>query len=84
MDNHFVVCSCSSSEHTIRFIHDAENNELYTEVQLKQHRSFFKRIFVAFQYLIGYTSKYGHWDCTLVSKEEARKLTTFLRTYTNE
>lgn len=78
MRNHFVVCDCQSSEHTLRFMYDEENKELYTEVYLNQYRSFFKRVYVAIKYIFGYTSKYGHWDCTMISIPKAHKLKAFL------
>ena len=78
MKNHFVVCDCHSSEHTLRFIYDEEDKELYTEVYLYQHFSFLKRIYVAVKYIFGYTSKYGHFDCTIINKIETLKLKEFL------
>lgn len=78
MRNHFVVCDCQSPEHTLRFMYDEEEKELYTEVYLNQYRSFFKRVYVAIKYIFGYTSKYGHWDCTMISKPKADKLKAFL------
>lgn len=78
MKNHFVVCVCETPEHTLRFMYDEEEKELYTEVYLNQYRSFFKRVWVAVKYVFGYTSKYGHWDCTIISKPKADKLKAFL------
>lgn len=83
MKNHFVVCSCNSSEHTLRFIYDKEEDELYTEVQLSQHKSIIKRIVAAVKYIFGHTSKYGVWDCTIVDKSEAAKLRFFLNSSKN-
>ena len=82
MNNHFVVCSCSTPEHTIRFLHDRDEDELYTEIYLNQYKGFFKRLVIAVRYLFGYTCRYGHWDSTLISKEEAQKLKHFLGNYT--
>lgn len=81
MNNHFLVCECNSSEHTLRYMYDQENKELYTEVYLNNHNSIFKRIYIAVKYIFGYTSKYGHFDCTIMSKKEASKLFHFLRKY---
>ena len=78
MKNHFIVCTCLSPEHTLRYIYDEENDELYTEVFLHNHNSFFKRIGIAVKYVFGYVSKYGHFDCTIIAKEEMVKLRTFL------
>lgn len=82
MENHFLVCECNSSEHVLRYIYDKDENELYTEVNLVQHRNFLKRCLVAIKYIFGYKSKYGHFDTTIINKHEARKLGFFLRKYT--
>lgn len=78
MNEHFLVCSCKSSEHIVRFMYDAEDKELYMEVQLSQYQNVFKRFLVAIKYILGYKSKYEHWDAVLVSTEEAKKLNKFL------
>lgn len=79
MKSHFVVCSCQSSEHTLRFIYDSDAEELYCEVQLNQYRGLFKRLLVAIKYVLGYKCKYGHWDNTIVSRDEMEKLYFFLK-----
>jgi hypothetical protein len=80
-NNHFLICSCNSSEHTLRFMYDKGENEIYTEVYLNQHNNLFKRLLVAVKYVFGYTSKYGHFDCTILNKQSARKLNFFLRDF---
>jgi len=71
---HFFECDCGSSEHTLRFILDNEEKEIYTEVYLNQYRSFSKRLWVGIKYIFGYKSKYGHWDCWNLCKEDAARL----------
>lgn len=84
MENHFVVCSCNSSEHTLRFVYDKEHDEMYIEVQLIHHTSFLKRVVAAIKYIFGHTSRYGVWDCTLIDKKEAIKLKHFINRYAQE
>lgn len=74
---HHVICECSSVEHTIRFIHDPEDREIYTEVFLWKYR-FFKRLWVGIKYIFGYKSRYGHWDCTVMTHAQAVKLRDYL------
>jgi hypothetical protein len=82
MKNLHIICGCSSSEHTLRFIYDKEDPDMiYTEVYLNQHNSILKRIWIAFKYVLGYTSKYGHFDCTLMDKNTAKKLHFFLKDF---
>jgi hypothetical protein len=79
MDNHFVICTCQTPEHIIRFMYDKADNELYTEVYLNNYNSFFKRCWIALKYILGYKSKYGHWDSTIINKQERTNLFYFLR-----
>lgn len=79
MKNHHVICTCNSSDHTIRFVDDGE--DVWVEVQLNTTKNFFQRIVAATKYVFGYTSVYGHWDCTLISPKEARKLYYFIKRY---
>jgi hypothetical protein len=82
---HYVECECGDAEHVLRFVLiDAdgdENAELYTETQLRVWRSFWQRIFVAVKYVFGAKSKYGAYDCTMLSKGEAERLRDFLKRY---
>jgi predicted RNA-binding protein with PIN domain len=78
LKKHHVTCSCSSCEHTIRYTCDPEEAEVYIEVYLNQYRNSLKRIIVAIKYIFGYKSRYGHWDTTLMDKEEIEALRNFL------
>ncbi len=69
----YFECDCGAVEHTLRFVINKEDGEIYTEIYLNQHRSWYKRVWVAIKYVFGYTSRYGHWDCwTLHGKDVAR------------
>lgn len=74
MKNDFFVCQCYSGEHTLRFMYDKDNDELYTEVFLAQPNNFFKRCWIAIGYVFGYKCRYGHWDCWMLSKDDRQKL----------
>lgn len=78
------TCKCYSAEHTLRWSYDPSEKEFYTEVFLSQYRNVFQRIWVAIKYVFGYKCRYGHWDCTLLSKEEAIKLRDFLHKHVSE
>lgn len=94
MNSHFfdhctIICGCESPEHQIIFAHEKIENkghphyedDFYVEVHLHQYRSFFKRLWVAVKYVFGYHCKYGHWDTTIFTKEDATKLKDFLEKY---
>jgi hypothetical protein len=77
MNKHYIACSCHSAEHTARIIDDGE--DLYLEVQLCQTSNILRRIYLAFRYILGYTCRYGHWDCTIIDEAEGKKLMHFLK-----
>lgn len=79
MNNHFIICSCNSSEHTVRVVKDDE--DVWIETQLNPTKNFLQRVVAATKYIFGYECKYGHWDCTLISPQEGRKLYHFLKRF---
>jgi len=74
---HHSICECSSIEHTLRFMHNKESGEIYTEVFLWKHK-FLKRLWVGIKYIFGYKCQYGHWDCTMMYHKETIKLRDYL------
>lgn len=60
--NHFFECRCGSYEHTLRFVINKTDKEIYTSIFLNQWRSWWKRAWVAVRYLFGYKCTYGEWD----------------------
>lgn len=85
----YLTCDCSSDEHTMRFTFAAgetsqDSSEVYTSVFLNQYRSVWRRIWVAVRYVMGYKSKYGHWDCFSFNVEEAIRLRKLLQEFEND
>lgn len=74
MERTYVECSCYSDEHVLRFTYDPDDKEIYTSVFLNDWEPWYKRVWKAVKYVFGYKSKYGHFDCTLIRGDEARKL----------
>lgn len=72
--SHYFECDCHNDEHTIRFVYDKTENELYLSVFLNQYRSFWNRLIVAVKYLFGYKCQYGHWDCWVMQRKDAQRL----------
>ncbi len=84
MNSEYFECTCGTNEHTIRFQfdnYDPNDVEFYMSVFLNQYRNFFGRLWVAFKYLFGYKCKYGHWDCTILRREDTDRLISLLRKY---
>jgi hypothetical protein len=82
----YFECACFSEEHTLKFVlHEPEEDypsELYTTIYLNQYRGLFKRIWIALKYVFGYKCQYGHWDCWLMKKADAARLSELLDRYT--
>jgi hypothetical protein len=78
MEKHYVICQCMSPEHVLHFTHDIDENEVYVEVYLSHHTGVLARVVTAVKYIFGYKSKYGHFDCTILSQEELKKLQAYL------
>ena len=80
METHHIVCSCHSTEHLVEFAYvpGDEDEEIYVSVQLSAWKAWYKRVWPSIKYIFGYKCKYGHWDCTTMSPEEAKKLHEFL------
>lgn len=81
MEHHHIVCSCHSPEHIVEFVVNDEPDDpdlFWVQVQLRQWRPWWKRVWVALRYVFGYQCRYGHWDSASVSREEATKLRDYL------
>lgn len=75
---HYLECACDSTEHVLRFTLDRESDEIYTDVYLNPWLPWHKRAWRALRYVFGYRCKYGHWDCTIINREGAKKLRAIL------
>lgn len=78
MESKYFECKCHSSDHTIRFVIDDEDDEIYVEVQLNRTKNVFQRIWAALKYICGHECRYGHWDCTLLKDEDREELIKIL------
>lgn len=73
MNKTYVECACHSPEHLLILDPDEELEFTYCYVALnKEH--WFKRIILAIKYILGYQSKYGHFDEFIINKENAQKI----------
>ena len=70
----YVECECNSLEHVIRFSycreHDPSENRIYIHLFLKKDR-FIKRLMHGLKYIYGHTSKFGHFEETIITKDKA-------------
>lgn len=73
MENHYFECSCFSDEHMLKFSYDPEDKELYLSTFLRPRR-WYSRIWYGIKYALGYTCKYGHFDCTIIAPDDLPRL----------
>jgi len=84
LDNsYFFECRCGSDEHTLRFVLDKEDNEIYVSIFLNKYQNIFKRICVAIKYVFGYKCKFGHWDNWIMCNEDIDKLQKMINDFKN-
>jgi hypothetical protein len=83
MKVHYFECECSHGDHLIRYMWEEGEDELWTEIRMNPYHSFFSRIWLAIKYIFGYNCVNGHFDCTMLSKQEAGKLVDLLVRYQN-
>lgn len=82
---HHIICQCHSTDHLVQFSADdpdEEDSVCYISVQLHPTHRWYERVWRALKYIFGYKCRYGHWDCTSLSQEEAQKLFVFLKNHT--
>ena len=71
--SYYFECVCGSDEHTIRFILDPENHELFLHVFLNEP-NIFLRIWKGIKYIFGYKCRYGHWDEWVLENSDTQQL----------
>ena len=64
-------------EHTFSFV-TTPNNRTLLEVFLHNHHSLLRRVVVAFKYVLGYKSQWGHWDLLELSEDDIQRLWVLL------
>jgi hypothetical protein len=75
MNIKYLECACHSPDHTMRF--HIENDAIYLTVHLT-HDTFYGRIKKGVKYILGYTSRYGHFDEFIIRKDQQPQLIEIL------
>jgi hypothetical protein len=71
---HYFDCQCSDFGHVFRFVFDEQDGDTWLEVQLDQRFPWYKRVWQALKYVFGRTSRYGHFDTTMLREEDFHRL----------
>jgi hypothetical protein len=85
MREHKLNCDCLEIEHSMFFTIDDDTDLecMYVNTFLAEH-GFFLRVINAIKYIFGYKCKFGHFEETVVSISEAKKLRDFLNEFIGE
>jgi len=73
-------CDCHSDEHRISIAFDIEDKQAYLSTFLPR-LGFFKRLYHGARYILGYASKYGQFEETILSDEKLTELQKILKQY---
>lgn len=72
----YIECSCSCSEHTMRFswYDGPDEREMYLHIFLNNKCGFWKRLWYGIKYIFGFKSAYGHFDEVIMRHQEVTQL----------
>jgi hypothetical protein len=76
MEKNIIICDCGNNEHQfiISSYSDSHSWELYLEPHLTNYKNVFQRILYGIKYIFGYKSKYGAFDCVIISRDKAQQM----------
>jgi hypothetical protein len=77
MDSEWFDCECKTMEHSIRFMYDEEDNELYMDVFLA-NGPFWRRLWRGILYIIGYRSSFGDSTNVIFQKQDKERLLSLI------
>jgi hypothetical protein len=73
-NSYYFECECHSDEHIFKFTLDKDDADFYLSVFLNNPDRWYKRVWKAIKYMMGYKCKYGHWDSTMLDLEDVIRL----------
>lgn len=76
----YLSCQCGSLEHTIQFMFDKENNEIYVQSCVYNYQSFWKRLFAGIKFIFTRTNS-CKFDCTILKEEDINKFKKLLNDF---
>jgi|SRR5579885_805938 len=77
-EENYFDCQCSDFGHTIRFVFDPKDGDVWLEVHLYNWLPWYKRLWAAFLYVIKRHKPYGHYDTTMLRSEDFARLHSLL------
>jgi len=79
-----IRCNCGWHEHQAWLSYHPDDELGWGEVYLTTHlvpRGFFRRLWDAIRYIVGYRSRFGHFDEICISIEMATEIRDFLDSF---
>ena len=81
---YYFECSCGADEHTLRFVYDKDEKEIYTSIFLNNYHKWYERVWSGLKYIFGYKCKYGHWDCWIMRNEDLNKMKAMIKKFEDD
>jgi hypothetical protein len=78
MDRKLFVCQCENLNHSFCISKDDVDGSFLFELHLSEF-PFYKRCILAVKYIFNFSSKYGHFEDVLLSKEQVSQLINQLK-----
>jgi hypothetical protein len=84
--NEHFRCQCSSPEHSLDFVYirNVGEPEVSAYVFLNAYRGILGRAWEALKYVLGYTSRYGHFDSFILRPEDVPRFQELLGVYAED
>lgn len=70
--SYFFECQCTSAEHTVRFILNKQDKEIYVSMFLDHFQPWYKRVLIALKYIFKMPQGFNHYhfaECVLVEDD---------------
>lgn len=78
MEYHHFDCQCHYYEHCVRFTLDDEDGDVCVEVRMNHFLPWWKRLWVAVGYVLGFTGPHGHFGDTRLKSDDWARLHNLL------
>ena len=72
--SYFFECRCGANEHTLRFILDLEERELYASIFLDPTLPWWRRLWIGIKYIFGVVPSFGHFGTWVLREEDVERL----------
>lgn len=77
MERELFVCTCGDVQHQLVVSYFDDEKELYLSTYLAKH-GFFRRLWIAIQYIFGKQSIYGAFEETVLEEKDVIRLNELL------